>query len=151
MHHHLHTEIEIDAAPDIVWDVLTDLDRYTEWNPFITSSEGTAEVGRQLTNRMEPPGGKAITFRPRVTVVEPEQTFEWLGRLGFRGVFDGRHRFELEATETGTRLLHGEDLTGLLVRPMRNSLDSQTKPGFEEMNAALKTRAEAIATGTAAT
>jgi hypothetical protein len=150
MHHHLHTEIEIDAAPDVVWDVLTDLDRYPEWNPFITSADGTAEVGRQLTNRLEPPGGKAITFRPRVTEVETQKTFEWLGRLGVRGVFDGRHRFDLEPTATGTHLVHSEEITGVLVRPMRSSLDSQTKPGFEAMNAALKTRAEAIATGTVA-
>lgn len=151
MHHQLHTEIDIDAPPDVVWSVLTDLDAYAAWNPFITSAEGTAEVGRQLTNRMEPPGGKAVTFRPRVTVVDPEQTFEWLGHLGFRGVFDGRHRFQLEATAAGTRLTQDEELTGALVRPMRGSLDSHTKAGFEAMNAALKTRAEAIAAGTVAT
>ncbi len=150
MHHHLHTEIEIDAAPDVVWSVLTDLDGYAAWNPFITSAEGTVEVGEKLTNRMEPPGGRAITFRPRVTEVEATSTFEWLGRLGVPGVFDGRHRFELEPTATGTRLVHGEKMTGLLVRVLRSSLDSQTKPGFEAMNAALKTRAEAISAGTVA-
>ena len=150
MHHQLHTEIDIDAPPDVVWSVLTDLDGYSAWNPFITSAEGTAEVGRQLTNRLEPPGGRAITFRPRVTMVDPERTFEWLGRLGFRGVFDGRHRFELKPTATGTHLVHGEEMTGLLVRVLRSSLDSQTKPGFEAMNTALKTRAESIAAGTVA-
>ncbi len=150
MRHHLHTEIEIDATPDVVWGVLTDLHGYAAWNPFITSAEGVAEVGEQLTNRMEPPGGKAITFRPRVTGVEAGTSFEWLGRLGVRGVFDGRHRFELEPTATGTRVVHSEEMTGLLVRVLRRSLDSHTKAGFELMNAALKTRAEAITAGTVA-
>lgn len=150
MHHHLHTEIEIDAAPEIVWSVLTDLNGYAAWNPFITSAEGTVEVGRQLTNRMEPPGGKATTFRPRVTEVEADTTFEWLGRLGVRGVFDGRHRFELTATATGTRFVQDEEFTGILVRLLRGPLDGGTRAGFEQMNAALKTRAEAIAAGTVA-
>ena len=146
MRHELHTEIEIDAPAESVWNVLTDLEHYREWNPFITESAGEVAVGNKLTNRMEPPGGRAMTFTPVVTAVEPAQTFEWLGRLGVPGVFDGRHRFELAATPSGgTRVVHGEHFTGLLVRFMRTSLDSRTLAGFEAMNAALKTRAEAVA------
>jgi hypothetical protein len=143
MHHELHTEINIDATPETVWEILTDLDQWTDWNPFITSSVGQPEVGEKLINRMEPPGGKAMTFKPQVTVVEDGKTFEWLGKLGFSGVFDGRHRFELVATPTGgTHLVHSEDLDGVLVRFLRKSLDTQTLPAFELMNTALKTRAE---------
>jgi hypothetical protein len=142
MHHELHTEINIDAPPEIVWEILTDLG---QWNPFITSSVGQPEVGEKLINRMEPPGGKAMTFKPRVTVIEDAKTFEWLGKLGFSGVFDGRHRFELVLTPTGgTRLVQAESLDGVLVRFLRKSLDTQTVQGFELMNAALKTRAEAV-------
>jgi len=146
MRHELHTEIEIDAPAEAVWEVLTDLEHYREWNPFITKSAGEVAVGNKLVNRMEPPGGKAMTFKPAVTAVEPAQTFEWLGRLGVPGVFDGRHRFELVGTPSGgTRVTHGEYFTGVLVRFLRKSLDSQTLAGFEAMNAALKTRAEAVA------
>jgi hypothetical protein len=87
-----------------------------------------------------------MTIKPAVTAVEPARTFEWLGHLGVRGVFDGRHRFELHATPSGgTRVRHSEQFAGLLVRLLRKSLDTQTKSGFEGMNAALKTRAEAAA------
>ena len=147
MHHELHTEIDIDAKPEVVWQVLTDLDRYPEWNPFITSAVGTPEVGDKLVNRMEPPGGKAMTFKPQVTVVEDGKTFEWLGTLGFSGVFDGRHRFDIEASPTGTKLIQSESFDGVLVRFMRKSLDTQTKAGFEAMNVALKARAEPVTAG----
>ena len=144
MHHELHTQIEIDAAPESVWQVLIDLDRYPDWNPFIVSSEGRADVGQRLANRMQPPGGKATTFKPTVTVVEASTAFEWLGRLGVPGVFDGRHRFDLAPTESGgTLVTQSEQFDGILVGFLRRSLDTSTKAGFEAMNAALKARVEA--------
>ena len=139
MRHQLHTDIEIDA----VWAELVDLDSYSEWNPFVISSQGTVAVGEQLTNRMQSPGGKAMTLRPKVTVVEAERVFEWLGHFGLPGIFDGRHRFEIEPTATGSRLIQAEAFRGALVRFMRKSLDVQTVKGFEAMNSALKARAEA--------
>jgi hypothetical protein len=89
---------------------------------------------------MEPPGGRAVTFRPHVTAVSTASTLEWLGHLGVPGLFDGRHRFDLIPTETGTRLIQRETFTGLLVRPIRRTLDRGTVAGFEAMNAALRTR-----------
>lgn len=143
MQHDLRTEIDIDAAPETVWEVLTRLDRYGEWNPFIVASQGDAVIGERLTNRMRPPGGKEVTFRPVVTVVEPTETFEWFGRLVLPGLFDGRHRFELSPTEAGgTHLVQSEKFTGLLVRFARKSLDAGTASGFDAMNVALKDRAE---------
>lgn len=144
MAHHLHTEIEIDAAPAKVWDILTDLADYPEWNPFITSSTGTVAVGQRLVNRLEPPGGKALTFRPTVTEVDEGRVFEWLGRLGLPGLFDGRHRFELVPHGDGTRLIQTERFSGLLVPFLRTSLDTRTQAGFRAMNAALKARAEGV-------
>lgn len=147
MHHELHTEIDIETTPEAVWQVLIDLERWAEWNPFITSSVGNAEVGETLVNRMEPPGGKAMTFKPEVTVVEDGKTFEWLGKLGFPGVFDGRHRFDVEASSTGTRFTQSESFDGVLVRFLRKSVDTSTKAGFEAMNVALKAKAESVAAG----
>ena len=66
-----------------------------------------------------------------------------LRSLGLPGLFDGRHRFDLEPTGSGSRLVHREFFHGILVRVLRKSLDSQTRPGFELMNEALKARAEA--------
>jgi hypothetical protein len=143
MAHQLHTEIEIDATPATVWTVLTDLAAYPDWNPFITSSVGGVVEGAQLVNRLEPPGGKAMTFKPTVTEVDEPRVFEWLGRLGVPGVFDGRHRFELVPTDDGTRLVHTEHFRGALVPLLKKSLDSHTVAGFEAMNAALEERAEA--------
>ena len=144
MKYHISTTIEIEAPVDTVWSVLTDLDHYTEWNPFIIASAGNVAVGERLTNRMQNPGGKAMTLKPIVTEAQEGHVFEWLGRLVAPGIFDGRHRFELSATPSGgTRLVHSERFNGILVRLMKKSLDTKTLAGFEAMNAALKDRAEA--------
>jgi hypothetical protein len=142
MRHTISRKININSPPDTVWKILTDLESYEKWNPFIVSSKGNPCVGEILVNRMEPPGGKAMTFKPRVTIVEENSVFEWLGSAGIPGIFDGRHRFELKETSSGTQLTHSETFSGLLVRTFRESLDTHTLQGFQAMNEALKVRAE---------
>jgi hypothetical protein len=144
VHHELHTEVEIAAPIEAVWETLTDLAAYPDWNPFIVSSTGRADVGERLTNRLRPPGGRAITFKPKVTVLQPPVTFEWLGHLGLPGIFDGRHRFDLAPRKNGgTLVTQSEQFDGILVRFMRTSLNTETLAGFLAMNAALKARVEA--------
>jgi hypothetical protein len=140
MRHQLRTDIDIAAAPEEVWRQLADLPAYAGWNPFITTAAGSTEVGSRLTLRMQPPGGRAMTIRPHVTEVAVGRTLEWLGHLGVRGVFDGRHRFDLEAIDGGTRVTQSEAFRGLLVRPLRGMLDRKTRAGFEAMNGALRSR-----------
>jgi hypothetical protein len=142
MKHELNTEITIDAPAETVWEILTDLGRYPEWNPFVTSSLGTPKVGETLVNRLEPPDGRAMTFKPKVTVVEEGRVFEWIGRLGLPGLFDGRHRFEVHQTHGGSVFKQQEYVSGILVRLLRKTLDDNTVRGFEAMNLALKERAE---------
>ena len=141
MHHHIRSEIEIEAPPEAVWTHLTDLTSYADWNPFITAAEGTPAVGERLKLRMQPPGGRAMTMRPTVTAAEPTRVFEWLGRLGMKGLFDGHHRFELTPTATGTHLIQSEQFSGVLVRMLRGMLDGPTLSGFEAMNEAHAARA----------
>ena len=142
----IETEVDIAASPETVWEVLTDLDRYEEWNPFVTSSQGRVAVGETLRNRLEPPGGRTMTFAPRVTVADEPRVFEWLGKLGVSGVFDGRHRFELEPTQSGTRLVHSEEFGGIAVPFLMGAkTQAQTREGFVEMNDALRARCEARA------
>jgi hypothetical protein len=136
--HELRTEIDIEAPPAEVWARLADLPSYADWNPFITSASGSVAVGERLTLRMQPTGGRAMTFRPTVTRAEPGAAFEWLGRLVVPGLFDGRHRFELTETGSGTHLVQSEQFSGLLVRFVRRSLDTGTRAGFEAMNEALR-------------
>ena len=140
---HLHTEIQIEADPAEVWAVLMDFDRYPDWNPFLVDVRGDAQPGERLRVTLSPPGGRRITMRPTVTELVPGRVLEWWGHLGVRGIFDGRHRFELSASSTGTRFVQQETFTGLLVPFLSKSLDGATAAGFTLMNEGLRTRAAA--------
>jgi hypothetical protein len=140
---HLVTEIEIDASPDAVWDVLTDLSEYQDWNPFVVAGSGEVAVGEQIEIRMRKSEGSDTTFKPTVTEATSPSTFEWLGRLAIPGLFAGRHRFDLLSSETGTRVVHSEEFSGVLVPLLWNSLDRKTRGEFEAMNVAMKERVEA--------
>lgn len=138
----LHTEIDIAAPPERVWDVLTDFGAYPEWNPFIRSIDGEPRVGSRLKLRIQPPGARAMTFRPTVRAAEPARELRWLGRLVLPRLVDGEHRLALEPLEGGrTRFIQSERFSGLLVVLLTKTLTA-TERGFEQMNEALKRRVE---------
>lgn len=137
------TEIDINATADEVWSVLTDFGSYPQWNPFITRAQGEIANGASLRVRIEPPGGKGMTFSPKVIRAQPATELRWLGHLWIRGVFDGEHIFEIETREDeGVRFHHREQFSGILVPLLWRSLDTNARRGFELMNEALKRRVE---------
>ncbi len=131
------THLTLDGPVEQIWQTLTDLDGYADWNPFITAAAGVVSVGQRLNLRMQPPGGRAMTFKPWVTAVEEHRYLEWLGRLGMPGLFDGRHSFSLTPLPGGRTLLQqSETFTGVLI-PFAGSILTPTRAGFEAMNEAL--------------
>jgi hypothetical protein len=139
----INSEIGIAAAPSAVWEILTGLDDFEYWNPFVIGAHGEVVVGEKLEVSIQMPGKRAQTFRPTVTVADEERKFEWLGKLGVSGVFDGRHQYVLEPTTEGTKFIQREEFTGVLAGLLFWMIGEATREGFEAMNHALKERAEA--------
>jgi hypothetical protein len=140
----LRTEIEIDAPPEKVWGVLTDFDSFSDWNPFIPRAAGRIEEGARLDVFIRPPGDKGMRFRPKVLAAKPGRELRWKGRLFLPWLFDGEHAFTIEPLGEGrVRFTQGERFTGLLVPLFAAKIGAEIREGFEEMNRALKTRAEA--------
>ena len=138
------TTIDIDAAPDRVWAQLTDFSAHAAWNPFITKLEGVARVGERLAITVQPPGGKAMSFKPIVLKANPNSELRWLGRFVLPGLVDGEHFFKIESIDGGrrSRFTQGERFTGLLVPLLRRNLEGPTRQGFEAMNQVLKDRCQ---------
>jgi hypothetical protein len=141
----LHSEIEIDASEERVWEILTDFASYPKWNPFIRQISGELKVGERLEVRLEPPDSRGITLRPTVLHAEPNRLMRWVGHLLVPGLFDGEHSLVTEPLEVNrVRFVQHEAFKGVLVTLLARSLDKNTLRGFEEMNEALKERAEAL-------
>jgi len=140
----LHSEIEIYAPAERVWQLLTDFPSYPQWNPFIRRIGGEPTPRERLEVRIEPPGGRAMTFRPTVLSAEPKRELRWLGHLLVPGLFDGEHSLTIQPLEENrVRFVQREVFRGLLVPLFSRRLNINTQRGFEEMNHALKERAEA--------
>jgi hypothetical protein len=143
----IRREIEIDAPPAAVWHVLTDTAAYPEWNPFVRQLEGELRTGARLDVRIAPPGARGMRFKPTVLAAETERELRWLGRFLAPGIFDGEHSFTIELLADGrTRFVQTEHFSGILVAAFARTLE-KTQLGFEQMNVALKSKAEAIVGG----
>lgn len=140
----IRTAIDVDAAPERVWRVLTDFEDYDAWNPFLRVV-GRANVGARPHVRLTTPNGRTASVRPEVLVAEPNREFRWRGHLFVPGLFDGEHRFVLEPLDGGsrTRFVHAETFGGVLSGLFSRFLGDETEAGFVAMNEALKRRAEA--------
>lgn len=140
----IHTEIDIDAPAQKTWDVLTDLPKWADWNPFIRTANGTLAKGNFIAVVVQPSGTKPINGKGEVLVLEPPHEMVWTAALLGSWIFRGKHHFVVEPTADGRcKFLQYEEFTGILVPFLHGKLNRETKRGFVEMNAALKARVEA--------
>lgn len=134
------THLTVQARAEDVWHVLIDVGEYHSWNPFITEAAGAVVVGQRMKLRVQPPGGRAMTFKPWVTAVQQHRYLEWLGRAALPGLVDGRHSFSLTPMPGGRTLLQqSETFTGVML-PFTGSILTRTRAGFDAMNEALARR-----------
>ena len=141
----INTEIEINALSETVWNLLTNTSRFPEWNPFIRRLKGKLQPGQKLAVFIQPSGTRGMEFKPVVMKVEPNKELRWLGRLILPGLFDGEHIFQIEPLSSGrVRFRQREIFSGIFVPLLKNSLETDTRRGFNEMNQTLKELAESM-------
>ncbi len=132
--------IQIDAPPEAVWAVLTDLGRYPEWNPLFREASEQVAVGNRITLRsVHPANGRPMTVKPKITVADPGAELRWVSNLP--GIISGEHRFALTPADGGTRLEQSETFRGLLTAFSGRTF-ARAEASFRALNEALKKRAE---------
>lgn len=139
--HEIRTQALLPAAPAAVWSVLSDFDRYAEWNPLNIKASGKAALGARIPMTFINPAkaGATIQMKVKITRCEPGRALEWIGEIPF--LFRGRHFFDLTPEGTGTRLLHGEDTSGLIASSIKpEEIKRLFVPAYEALNAALANR-----------
>ena len=86
---------------------------------------------------------KEMTLHCAVIKAEPNRELCWKYHVILPGLFRGEHSFIIEPMGTHrVRFVDREIFNGLLVPLQAKDIDTNSRRGFEEMDKALKARAE---------
>jgi hypothetical protein len=110
------SELDIHAAPDVVWNVLTDFERWPDWNPDIKSMSAPAAVAAGSEFRWK--AGPA-TITSTIRRVEPPGLIAWTGKTP--GI-DAIHFWWLEPRDGRTFVRTAESYDGVMARLFRRRL-----------------------------
>ena len=137
-----HNEIEIQALPEKIWVVLTDLEKYAEWIPLLYRAEGKVALG-ETVNISAKTASNDMDLHCSVVKVEPNREFSWKFHVILPFLFRGEHNFMIvPIDEHRTRFIDREIFNGLLVPLQAKDLETDAKAGMVAMGEALKRRAE---------
>jgi len=145
MRFELHSELEIEAPVSRVWQVICDLPRYPEWNPFVVAARSTLEVGAPILMWVRVTPFASQPQRERIVECVPERRLCWgIGGGRFSPLDSSRcHTLEEEPNDR-TRYRSDFALSGPLVPFTRALLGRRLSWGFEASTEALKKRAERL-------
>ncbi|WP_419861995.1 SRPBCC domain-containing protein [Candidatus Palauibacter sp.] len=140
---HVSSEpVEIDAPVERAWEILTDFERYGEWNPFTPSVATDFEIGApvELYVRMGPWRLKQVE---RIEAVEPPQLIAWSTTMGHRFLISALREQRLEPVGDGRcRYRTTDDFSGLLIPLVMLFFGGFVRRGFNDVARGLKARAE---------
>lgn len=122
---HFSVSVEIQAPPERVWAVMTDIDRWPEWTPTVTSLQrldrGPLAVGSRA--RIRQPKLRPAVWQ--VTELAEGQSFTWITRSPGVQV-TARHWVEIyESGSRATLSLEFSGLVGPLVARLTRSLNER--------------------------
>ncbi|MGH8538991.1 MAG: SRPBCC domain-containing protein [Stenotrophobium sp.] len=134
--------LDIDAPAELVWEVITDLKRYPEWNPFMRECSTTFKPGAPIDMKVQ-------------LMAKPQPQREWVleyvegKRFAYNmkpvpgGTLSSFRSHEVEALPGGrTRYRSYFYLKGWLMPVVRGLLGARLEKGFEGMTQGIKLRAE---------
>ena len=103
------TQIEINATPEQVWNVLTDWNNLKEWSSsFIGISVNKPIKGERFVSYFKKPlTGEKIALEHICTEYEEGLKFGWSGDI--IGKIKDHHIYSLEPTQSGTTIFKQED------------------------------------------
>jgi len=129
-------ERQIDAPPEVVWEVLTRLEGWPSWNTDVKwmRFDGPLEPGTEFRWKAGPG-----TIVSRLDKVEPPRYISWHGRTL---TIDAYHEWWLEPRDAGTFVRTEEAFFGLLARLLRGQLQKTLDKSFADALESLAREAE---------
>lgn len=141
----IHTEIDIDAPADRVWEILTNFAEYPSWNPMIPKLTGQLSVGARLNFQISVNRRLKVPISVELITADAPRELRWVGpRFSpLRRILSGSHYFKIdEMDDARVRFTHGEDFEGLAIPTTWRRAEKAIAPMYAALNRALKHRAE---------
>ncbi|MBL8046876.1 MAG: SRPBCC domain-containing protein [Anaerolineales bacterium] len=129
--------IQIQAAPEKVWQILTDASGYPSWDKTMDRIEGQLALGQTVKFYTKL---AAQAFPVRVTAFEPARKLVLTGGMPL-GLFKSERTHSLSPASGGTLFKTEEIFSGLLLPVFGKSIPDLTE-NFQGFVAALKKQAE---------
>jgi hypothetical protein len=134
-----HVERRVDASPEKVWALLTDVSTYAAWNRAVISIGGTIATGNTIS--LVSTANPKRTFKLQVTEMTAPNRMVWSDGMPL-GLFKGERTYLVEPREGVTHFEMTEDYTGLLSSLFTKAIPDLTE-SFSLFADSLKTVAEA--------
>lgn len=126
--------IQIEASPETVWAIISDIERWPLWNPDVTDAEldGALAAGGTFTWKAGP--GK---IRSSLSEVDAPRRIAWKGKtLGIKAI----HTWAIEPVEHGVVLTTEESWSGfpvsLFTGSSQKTLERAVTSGLEAAKSA---------------
>lgn len=145
-------KVLIHAPASLVWAVLTDFDRYHEWNPFTVKIESSWKLGDPVHLHIPTPGktpgeGQMMVYTEYLVAWEPEKLLSWEKRPTDADKNAARRDQYIEAIdEETTRYYHTDIFLGLHQDIIMQKTGAWVKMSFDNVAHALKKQVEKVAT-----
>ena len=136
--------IRIDAPAGLVWQVLTDVEKYGEWNPFTPLARTDFKIGSpaHLLVRMGP---AKVRITETVSAFEEPRLIAWGKTFGARWLLATVREQHLEPVSEASCCYHNTDrLTGLLAPLVLLCSGGYMRVGFTDVGEGLKRQSEAL-------
>jgi hypothetical protein len=135
--------VDIAAPAEVAWELVSDLQGWSQWNPLYRQAGGSLEVGETISMIVTIPGTRPVDIRPKVVAAVANELVHYQ-EISLGGLLRGTRYIEIERSGTpGCHVLNGEIMGGLLGRLMAHAAGDRVRMGLEMMSEALKKVAEA--------
>ena len=132
----------VNASPETVFNIITDLGRYEEWNPWIVKASGTVEEGRLIKVKAKM-GDRIISVQHRILISKPNIEFRWCDVGWFtKFAYGERSRFMKSLANGGVEYRVDLTVTGFLWWFVKLVYGKSMEAGLKAETNALKERAE---------
>jgi hypothetical protein len=137
------TQIHIHAPPARIWEILADTENYPCWNPFIRKISGKQIPRAYIKLSIAVSPAAVISLYARLNIFEHGKTISWTGPFSIPGIFHVEHFFRIAPDGSSSAIFfHEEFFSGAIGLIMGFFVNAKLVHLYNNMNAALKTRAE---------